>query len=54
MQKVLMAIKTCLFKADNFFKNIMKSGIKSTIVSKKGFDGKPVYIKKYLKRKIKF
>ena len=49
-----MKLNICLLiKDDKLLENVVKSGIKSAIVNKKGFDCKPVYNEKYLKTEIK-
>ena len=50
----IMKLNICLLiKDDKLLENVVKSGIKSAIVNKKGFDCKPVYNEKYLKTEIK-
>ena len=49
-----MKLNICLLiKDDKLLENVVKSGIKSAIVNKKGFDCKSVYNEKYLKTEIK-
>ena len=54
-EKILKKLNVRPFwqKRKNCYKNIMKFGKNSALLSKKEFDGKPAYVEKYLKIELK-